>query len=85
VTYGEPRSRSGHDTSFPGTSMHAQFLMAFSEDATTYRTYLFGGTVNKAFDADQNATFMTEQMTACRQVITDHYATLGFPLTIPAG
>jgi len=80
VTYGEPKSQPSQDTSFPGTSMHAQLLMAYTEDDTTYRTYLFGGTVNKSFDRAQNATFMTEQMAACRQVISEHYASLGFPL-----
>jgi hypothetical protein len=85
VTYGEPRSQPGHGTSFPGTRMHARLLMAFTEDKTMYRTYLFGGTVNKAFPPAQNAAFMTDQMAACRQVIIDHYAALGFPLTAPAG
>lgn len=80
VTYGEPQGQPGHDQSFVGTSMHAQLLMAYSEDATAYHTYLFGGTVNKAFDPTQNASFLAEQMAACRAVIAEHYPTLGFPL-----
>jgi hypothetical protein len=80
LTYGEPRDWPGFDTSFPGTSMHARFLMAFSESETAYRTYLFGGTVNKTFDGEDNTRFLAAQMRACSEVVAARYPALGFPL-----
>jgi hypothetical protein len=81
VTYGEPNPKPGHDVSFVPTSMRAQLYMAFTEDETMYRTYIFGGTVNKAFGERDNAELLTRQLAACAQVITEHYPTLGFPLS----
>jgi hypothetical protein len=54
--------------------------MAYTEDAEAYHTYLFGGTVNKAFDGPQNDAFLADQLVACQAVIEAHYPTLGFPL-----
>ena len=79
ATYGEAESVPGFDTSFPGTRMHARLYMAWSEDAGAFHTYLFGGTVNKAFDDRGNPQFLDEQMAACAKVIAEHYPTLGFP------
>lgn len=79
ITYGEPESVPGFDTSFIGTRMHARLYMAWSEDNDYFHTYLFGGTVNKAFDEAGNSKFLAEQMAACAKVIADHYPTLGFP------
>jgi hypothetical protein len=79
VTYGEPESVPGFDASFIGTQLHARLYMAWSEDASGFHTYLFGGTVNKAFDAAGNPQFLADQMTACEAVIAEHYPTLGFP------
>lgn len=81
VTYGEPNPQPGYDESFLGTTMRAQILMAFSEDETTFRTYIFGGTVNKAFGEQPNAELMEHQMAAVQEVITEHYPRLGFPLS----
>lgn len=80
VTYGEPNSQPGRDTSFVGSRMHARLFMAFTEDEEAHHTYLFGGTVNKAFDGPMNDAFLAEQLTACQAVIEAHYPTLGFPL-----
>jgi hypothetical protein len=80
LTYGEPHPRPGHDESFPGTNMRARLLMAFAEDAETYRTYLFGGTINKAFGEAESSRLLDRQMAAVQAVITEHYSDLGFPL-----
>ncbi|MEZ4302890.1 MAG: hypothetical protein R3B70_48650, partial [Polyangiaceae bacterium] len=80
LTYGEPRPRSEYTKSFPGASMRAQLYMAFSEDETMFRTYLFGGTVNKTFDGPPNAGLLERQMAAVAEVMTAHYPALGFPL-----
>jgi hypothetical protein len=79
ATYGEPASVPGHPTSFPGTRMHARLYMAFRQDAEGFHTYLFGGTVNKAFDGPDNARVLDAQMAACAEVIAVHYPALGFP------
>lgn len=80
LTYGEPNPQSGHDTSFPGTKMHARLYMAYSEDESAYHTYLFGGTVNKTFDGPANDALLAEQMRAVEAVMTTHYPQLGFPI-----
>jgi hypothetical protein len=78
VTYGEARNVAGYPTSFVGATMHARLYMAFAEDDDNFHTYLFGGTVNKAFDTDGNTAFLAAQMAASAEVITAHYPTLGF-------
>lgn len=78
VTYGEPNAQPGDDTSFVGANMHARLYMAYTEDDGAYHTYLFGGTVNKAFDGPQNDAFLADQLVACQAVIEAHYPALGF-------
>lgn len=78
-TYGEPGSVDGHPVSFVPTTMHARFYMTYFEDADAYHTCLFGGTVNKAFDAALNDRFLAEQLGACEAVLKQHYPRLGFP------
>ncbi|MFT3769391.1 MAG: hypothetical protein QM820_28470 [Minicystis sp.] len=80
LTFGEPSRREGHETSFPGAKMHARLYMAFSEDEEAYHTYLFGGTINKAFEGPENHALLGRQMAACREVMASHYPDLGFPL-----
>lgn len=80
VTYGEPNPQPAYEKSFIGSNMHARLYMAFTEDDDAYHTYLFGGTVNKAFDGPQNDAFLADQLVACQSVIEAHYPTLGFPL-----
>lgn len=78
TTYGEPRSVEGFDESFFGTMMRAKLYMSFREDAASFSTYLFGGTVNKAFDGKGNDHFMDVQLEACRKVMLEYYPGLGF-------
>ncbi len=73
------KNASGH-TSFEGTSMQGRFYMAFKEEPNTvtgepsYKTFIFGGTVNEAFAKTaagkvENARFLGLQMAALRKVI----------------
>ncbi|APR87185.1 hypothetical protein A7982_12534 [Minicystis rosea] len=80
LTFGEPESLPGRDTSFLGTKMHARLYMAFTEDEGAYHTYLFGGTVNKAFDGPENTRLLEEQLASCRGIIEGYYSSLGFPM-----
>jgi hypothetical protein len=66
----------GH-TSFEGTSMQGRFYMSFKEEPNTvtgepsYKTFMFGGTVNEAFpDKAENERFLDLQMEALRRVMT---------------
>jgi hypothetical protein len=79
VIIGEPTIRDDHPESFPATLMRGRFFMSFSEDDAAFHTHLFGGTVNKAFDGDENEAFLARQMKACEAVIADKYGHLGFP------
>lgn len=81
VTYGEPNPRPGFHVSFPGTRMHARVFMAFAEDDEMYRTYIFGGTANKAFGEQQNAELLDLELAAVQDVMIEHYPALGFPLS----
>lgn len=80
LTFGGPESQPDHDTSFPGTKMHARLYMAFTEDDEAYHTRLFGGTVNKAFDGPDNERLLEEQLAASRGIIETYYPGLGFPV-----
>lgn len=78
--FGEPvGTREGFEQSFPPTSMHGRFYSAFTEDEQAYRTVMFGGTVNKAFDGPDNDAFLAAQLDACAAVVAARYPGLGFP------
>lgn len=79
AAFGPPSGRVDAGASFPPAAMRARFYMAWSEDEEAFHTYLFGGTVNQAFDGPANDALLHAQMTAVEQVIAQHYAALGFP------
>lgn len=77
-TFGLPRSRPDFPESFIGTRIRGRLFLSFSEDADSYHTLFFGGTVNKSFAASLNERFLDLQLAACREVIKRHYPHFGF-------
>jgi hypothetical protein len=65
-------------TSFAPSPMSGKFYMSYQYDAKhdLYRTYMFGGTTNDAFES-KNAEFLEEQLKAVRAVIVQE-KDLGF-------
>jgi hypothetical protein len=73
--FGLPSPRDSHPESFIPTTIDAQILMAYWEDAEEFHTIIFGGTVpSQGGDPE----FLRAQMGAVRAVIERSYATLGF-------
>jgi hypothetical protein len=77
-TFGLPRTRPDFPESFIRTDIRARLYLSFSEDAESYHTVIFGGTVNKSFPSSLNERFLDLQLTACRAIISRHYPHLGF-------
>jgi hypothetical protein len=81
-TFGLPHPRPDYPQSFIPTILRARIFASFCESEEHYHTTLFGGTINKSFPASMNDLFLELQMSACRQVILEHYSQLGFSIDV---
>ena len=73
--FGLPNPQPDQPTSFVPTTLRAEFLMAYFEDADAYHTVICGGTATVPVDED----FLAAQMQVIRAVIADGYGDRGFP------
>lgn len=72
--FGLPCPRPDHTTSFVPTTLEAEAVMAYAEDAEGFHTLVFGGTAAVGGDP----AFLAAQMEACRAVVTADYPDAGF-------
>ena len=73
-SFGLPCPRPGFPVSFIPTTLTAELVMAYSEDADGYHTLVFGGTCG----TNPPAGFLAAQLTAVQSVLVTSFAGAGF-------
>jgi hypothetical protein len=74
-SFGAPRPRPGHPTSFVPTLVDAVIDMCYWDDEEAYHTVIFGGTARTG----SNPKFLAAQLGATQALIRSEYPHLGFP------
>jgi hypothetical protein len=91
LVFGEPdpsklKTLAQKHKPFAPTLMSGKFYMSYVEDKDSYRTFMFGGTINNAFDGEKNPTnqeFLELQLKELRSVI-ENEKDLGFGNKAPS-
>jgi hypothetical protein len=73
--FGLPNPQADRLESFVPTTLRAEFLMAYFEDADAYHTVICGGTATVPVELE----FLAAQMDAIQNVVADAYGDRGFP------
>jgi hypothetical protein len=73
--FGLPNPQADRLESFVPTTLRAEFLMAYFEDADAYHTVICGGTATVPVEQE----FLAAQMDAIQNVVADAYGDRGFP------
>lgn len=73
-SFGAPRPRTGHPTSFVPTLVDAVVDMSYWDDHEAYHTVIFGGTARTGTDPK----FLKAQLDATQALIASEYPDLGF-------